>query len=366
MVVTLVLFAAFGSWLLLARVPVYAASASARLEVADDAFRVEAAAAGALRAVRVRVGDRVEAGQELFEIAGEAEHRRLEEEKARQHGLREQLKEARLELVSRRRELVDRRTATAAELAEEAAVVRSVRAAADLAADEADRAERLYESGLVALSEVERLRSVARQRRFQAEAADRAVDKVEAEAAAAAGDLQASLAQRRQQVALLEGQLAAGGAAVDRLTEELERRSVRAPAAGVVAELSTRRVGSQVEVGDNLATIVPDAELRAVASFEPAVALGRVREGQRAEIRLDSFPWTEFGSLEGRVARVSTEPRDGLVRVELALPEATSTALPLRHGLPGDVLVQVDETTPLSLVLRSVGHRLDRRQADER
>ena len=48
--------------------------------------------------------------------------------------------------------------------------------------------------------------------------------------------------------------------------------------------------------GDHLATVIPSADLKVVAGFPPSDALARVRQGQPAQMRLDGFPWTEFGS----------------------------------------------------------------------
>jgi multidrug resistance efflux pump len=360
----LVLLAAWMSWLLFARVPVYVTSTEARLEVANDSVRVEAAVGGELQAVRIEVGDRVHKGEELFTIATLGERRLLTEERARQTGLREQLTAMRQQQESRQRELRRRRDADVAALEQAEAELQAALAASELAASEAARAERLAEDGLSTRSERERLGSLAEQRRHQVEAARRKVAQVRASSAAAEEVLQTGLAEVRQDVAALDAELAASAEVVARLAEEVARRSVRAPAAGVVAEIAARRVGAQVEVGQHLASLIPEAELGAVASFEPRDALGRIQPGQRGEVRLLGFSWTEFGSLEARIARVSAEPRDGRVRVELSLPPPRSSSLPMRHGLPATVLVRVDETSPLSLVLRSVGHRSARATDD--
>ena len=66
----------------------------------------------------------------------------------------------------------------------------------------------------------------------------------------------------------------------------------------------------------------------------PAVALGR-RAGQPARLRLDSFPWTQYGSLATTVSRVASEVRDGRVRVELTVASEPPARLPLQHGLRG-------------------------------
>ena len=97
--------------------------------------------------------------------------------------------------------------------------------------------------------------------------------------------------------------------------------------------------------------------MRIVAQFSPATALGRVRVGQRASMRLDGFSWTEFGMLEATVVAVASEARDGLVRVELAV-DGLPPGIPLEHGLPGIVDIAVEQATPLRLVLRALGRGL--------
>ncbi|MFP2933498.1 HlyD family efflux transporter periplasmic adaptor subunit, partial [Pyxidicoccus sp. 3LG] len=138
----------------------------------------------------------------------------------------------------------------------------------------------------------------------------------------------------------------------------LDRRVVRAPADGVIGETSSVRVGAQVKAGDRLATVVAGGDVRIVAQFSPATALGRVRAGHRARMRLEGFSWTEFGMLEATVVAVASEARDGLVRVELSVDEMPP-GIPLEHGLPGTVDIAVEQSTPMRLVLRSLGRGLE-------
>jgi membrane fusion protein (multidrug efflux system) len=85
-----------------------------------------------------------------------------------------------------------------------------------------------------------------------------------------------------------------------------------------------------------------------------------VRPGQAARVRLEGFPWAQFGSVPAEVRRVASEVRDGQVRVELGLRPAPDSAIPLQHGLPGTVEIAVDRASPALLVLRSAGQRLSR------
>lgn len=43
------------------------------------------------------------------------------------------------------------------------------------------------------------------------------------------------------------------------------------------------------------------------AEFAPSSALGRVRPGQRARVRLAGFPWTEYGTISASVASVAAD-----------------------------------------------------------
>jgi membrane fusion protein (multidrug efflux system) len=83
-----------------------------------------------------------------------------------------------------------------------------------------------------------------------------------------------------------------------------------------------------------------------------------VRPDQPARIRLFGFPWTKFGVLHARVARVGSEPREGLIRVELELDHAQKSAIPIQHGLQGSAEVEVERVAPISLVLDAAGRTL--------
>jgi membrane fusion protein (multidrug efflux system) len=83
--------------------------------------------------------------------------------------------------------------------------------------------------------------------------------------------------------------------------------------------------------------------------------VGRLKPGQKARVRLDAFPWTQYGSISGHVDRIASEPREGLVRVEVVLDEASSRRIPYEHGLNGSIEVAVEQATPFTLMLRAIG-----------
>jgi len=123
------------------------------------------------------------------------------------------------------------------------------------------------------------------------------------------------------------------------------------------------QVGSMVAVGQTVAVVTPETALEIVADFAPADAIGRVQPGQRARMRVTGFPWTQYGMLDATVTAISSEVLDGRIRVKLALDEKTGGAIPHRHGLIGNVEIELDEVSPAVLIARSVGQLFERSES---
>jgi multidrug resistance efflux pump len=149
-----------------------------------------------------------------------------------------------------------------------------------------------------------------------------------------------------------------------RTTEmQVERRTVRAMVSGYLGDVAPVTLGMTISPGRSLATIIPDGKIRMVAYYAPTEAVGRVRLGQRALLRFQAFPWTQFGIAEGNVTSVGVEPRssdgpgkhDAGVRVEIAIDASTTSRIPIQHGMPASVEVLVEHATPWQMLMRSVG-----------
>ncbi len=350
-----VVLALWTAWFVTARLPIYALSSEARLEVERAVHQVAADAAGRIVAVHATVDQEVDAGDVLFELDAELERRRLDEEIARRDALLKEIESLRALSATERRGLEDARRAAREATSEARSRHAAELAAAELAEEEAERAARLFEQGLTSEMELRRAEAAARERRSQAEALARAVDRGDSERLSERRDRQARIDQAERELAELEGGAATSAAAARRLEEEIARRLIRAPAAGRLGEVAKVRAGSVVAAGDHLATVIPSAALKVVAGFPPSDAIARVRPGQPAQLRLDGFPWTEFGSLASAVTRVSGEARDGKLWIEGSVTAAVDSAIPLQHGMPGTLVVEVERVSPAELVLRAAG-----------
>jgi multidrug resistance efflux pump len=353
------LVAAWSSWFVFARVPLYETSAIARIEATAAAHPVDARMAGRAVQVNLSVGSAVRAGDVLLQLEADAERLALDEARARLAALDPEVASARREIVAEERAIEDERRSAAQARDERRAILRETQAALALAEEEARRVARLRARGIVSEQEDARARADVEQRRATSEAAASALARVDQEQKTHESDRRVRIQGLRGALSRLEGEIVTSAAVVKRLDYEVERRVVRAPIDGRIAEASEVRIGSMVREGERLAAIVPQGPLRVVAHFTPASAFGRVRAGQRGTVRLQGFPWAEYGSLRARVTRVADEVRDGLVRVELDVT-GLPAAIPISHALPGTVEIEVERIGPVWLVLRMLGGSLTR------
>jgi hemolysin D len=133
------------------------------------------------------------------------------------------------------------------------------------------------------------------------------------------------------------GKLAEAERKRDRLAQELikassknDRMWLRAPVAGVVQQLAVTTIGQVVSSGQALMTIVPpDAPLEIEAMILNK-DIGFVRVGQQAIIKVEAFPFTRYGTIDGAVMKISADAVD--LRSAPNLSEAAASVRP--QGAP--------------------------------
>jgi len=154
-----------------------------------------------------------------------------------------------------------------------------------------------------------------------------------------ARELQAAIAAERQQLASLDAEFRRQLAdqrqqAQQQLEQTHEERlkarqrhqltQLSAPVAGVVQQLATHTIGGVVSSAQPLLVIVPDNTLEVQVSIDNQ-DVGFVATGQDVAVKVEAFPYTRYGFLEGRVAYLSQDALDdekqGLVfRAHIQLP----------------------------------------------
>lgn len=211
----------------------------------------------------------------------------------------------------------------------------------------------LYAQQLVSTRDMEKAQSEAGRLRSAVTALQAAADQVPQAQTARNRARDVRIGRLQGEIATLAAQRETLRAETTRLSYEIERRRIRAPIDGRVGEAVNLRVGTVVSQGDRLGSIVPAGRLLIVAQYPAPGAMGRIRAGQSATLRLAGFPWAEFGTVSATVAGVAQEVRDGRVRVELALTNHSSFRGTLEHGMPGTLEVAVEHVSPFGLILRT-------------
>lgn len=346
---------AWGLWMYSARVPVHVVSTRARVELDRAVWAVETSVGGRLSESGLELGKVVKEGDLLARIDASQEQLELKAGRSRVASLTAQLEALEAELLAQEEALDDAESSEILAVREASARQAESELVAGLAKREHEMAAGLLPEGYV--SELSVLRVETELRRAEA-----AVFNLPATLAREGSERQALRSERRALLARLrreqQGLLGDRDLALARVAElerSLQLHELRSPAAGTIAEVTPLARGSHVVAGKRLGVVVSPASLYVVGEFSPAEALGRVVVGQTARLRLDGFPWSQFGEVELEVSRVAGEVQLGHLRVEFRLRGEPPAGIDLQHGLAGLCYVDVEEASPAELLLRAAG-----------
>ncbi len=185
----------------------------------------------------------------------------------------------------------------------------------------------------------------------------------------------ASLKQQRQQAQseferdrmkeLTEAESKVKSLAED-LTKATQRQTLQrilSPVDGVVQQLQVHTIGRVVEAAKPLMQIVPDG---AVVEIEAKILnkdIGSVQEGHEAVIKMEAFPFTRHGTLDGRVTEVSDDAIEDeklglLFTARIAVPQANlqvdDKMMPLSPGMMASVEIKTGTRTMMEYALSPV------------
>ena len=80
-----------------------------------------------------------------------------------------------------------------------------------------------------------------------------------------------------------------------------------APVAGTVQQLAVSTVGGVVTPAQPLMVIVPKDNVLEVEAMLPNKDIGFVNPGQDAEVKVETFPFTKYGTIHGKITQVSSD-----------------------------------------------------------
>lgn len=143
---------------------------------------------------------------------------------------------------------------------------------------------------------------------------------------------------------------------------------LRAPVDGTVQQLVVHTVGGVVTPAQALMAVVPDEEALEVEATVLNKDIGFVQPGQRVTVKIESFPYTRYGYLEGSVDSVSHDAaRDekmGLIfPARIKLRDATllvdGATVRLTPGMNLSVEIQTGKRRVISYLLSPLQKHVD-------
>src|SRR6185369_4551432 len=103
----------------------------------------------------------------------------------------------------------------------------------------------------------------------------------------------------------------------DKLAQEVTKQAhrktlmeLKALQDGTVKDLATHTVGTVVQPGTVLLTLVPREETMSAEVWVSNEDIGFVREGQPVKLKIAAFPFQRYGMIEGTVQHVSADAAD--------------------------------------------------------
>ena len=240
---------------------------------------IKAPFAGVVKQILVKEGQQVSANQQLLRLDPDVSGKRADT-------LREQI---RLERTRFHEES------------------RSIEARAQSLRERTDGLTRLLRTEKMIYSQIAPLASQGGIQKLQLLQQRNKVEQLESEIAQSRANLQEVEAQllKMKQESLRE--LADLDRQLTEVRDTQDKEVLRAPLSGVVFDLVPSSPGYAASAGETLVKVVPGGVLEAKVYLSNR-DVGFVKQGMPAQIRVDTFPFTQFGSIPGSLKTIGTLP----------------------------------------------------------
>ena len=348
-------------WAVRARIPVLKVSNLGRIEPHNAVHRLEPPESGKVIRSNLTLDREVGAGELLVEFDAEEQRLELQQSESNLSTLARDLTSLGELLAQKRRELDESVLADEAALREAEARSREIAPKFLLAQQ---RQRRVEESAPGAISALEKLeRKTESDELWRAtETQPIALQRLRRDQIVRRTGLEGQLLQLKRDQHRLEGEVDRIRINIAKLKYDITRRQVRAPVSGQLVDVVELAAGDYITQGQRLGTILAKGPLRVRARFAKET-VGIIRPGQTAQLKLDGYPWSVYGTVRARVTSVGTEPTilptaeavPGTVRVELDVESPDDPRIQLQHGMTATVEVEVARVSPVVLLLRAIG-----------
>lgn len=149
----------------------------------------------------------------------------------------------------------------------------------------------------------------------------------------------------------------------------LRYQELRAPTDGIVFDLQARSTGFVTNPSQTILKIVPDEALTAKV-YITNQDIGFVKQGMKVDVRIDSFPFSEFGDVKGEIVWIGSDalPPEEIrpyysfpakIRLEKQHLMIKNREVKLQSGMSLNANIKVRERTVMSIITDSFAKQID-------
>ncbi|GAA6619413.1 HlyD family efflux transporter periplasmic adaptor subunit [Scytonema sp. NUACC26] len=117
------------------------------------------------------------------------------------------------------------------------------------------------------------------------------------------------LKEQQSQINAIQSEIAQTKSQITSLKIQLQQRRVRAPIDGVIFELPVTKPGAVLQPGQRVAQIAPKNSSVVLKAQMPMEHTGFLKMGMPVKIKLDAYPFQDYGVVQGRVNWISPDSR---------------------------------------------------------
>ncbi len=115
-------------------------------------------------------------------------------------------------------------------------------------------------------------------------------------------DLQRQINSKKSEIAQTKSQITS-------LNIQIQQRIVRSPIDGIVFELPVTKPGEVLQPGQRIAKIAPENSGFVLKATMPVKEAGFLKTGIPVKVKLDAYPFQEYGILPGKVSWISPDSK---------------------------------------------------------
>lgn len=223
-----------------------------------------------------------------------------------------------------------------------------------------ERKEKLYKDGIISPNDFESAKSIHLQKEYSFEGAKSNLTNSRLQIS----KLQQSILdlelgykneKRQKQIILNQAYENLSG----QVTQWEQKYVLKAPINGIVAFTRFWSVNQNVRAGDNVVTVVPKEESKIIGKvILPVQGSGKVKLGQKVNIKFANYPYMEYGMVRGIIKSKSLVTTDNNYHLEVTFPHGLNTnygkELKFEQEMQGIAEIVTDDVRMLERIFKPI------------